>query len=493
MRKLFAAAALGSLALVPFQAQAANDSVVVGMQLEPPGLDPTTGAAAAISQITLYNLFEGLTRIDADGKVQPLLAESWTTSDDYMTWTFKLRSGVTFHDGEALDSSDVKFTFEHNAVEGTQNKRADRFRNMESIETPDATTVVIKLKTPSATFLASLAEATAVIVDPSDIETNETEPVGSGPFKFVKWNKGQSVELAKYDGYRDAADIKLNSVTFRFVADAAAQAASLLSGDVDYYPLFGAVEALGQFENNPDFEVLVGTTNGETILSTNNKAKALSDLRVRQAIAHAINRKELIDGAMYGYGTPIGSHFAPHHPAYEDLTGTYPYDPEKSKALLKEAGYGDGLELSLKLPPTAYARNGGQIIADQLGKVGITAKIENVEWAQWLDQVYKKKNYDLSIVSHVEPMDIGIYARPDYYFQYENPTFNELIEKADSAVTEEEQDKYLREAQEILAKDAVNGYLFQLAKVAVYKKGLVGAWKDSHLFANDMARMHWEN
>jgi len=243
---------------------------------------------------------------------------------------------------------------------------------------------------------------------------------------------------------------------------------------------------------NPDVKVSFGTTEGETILSTNNKHPALSKLKVRQAIAHAIDRKEIIEGAMFGAGVPIGTHFAPHNPDYLDLTGTYPLDRAKSKALLAEAGYGDGLALSLKLPPVPYARDGGQILAQQLNKAGFKITIENVEWAVWLKQVYKQKTYDLSIVSHVEPMDIGIYARPGYYFQYENAEFNDMIMKADGARDPAMRSKYLKMAQKKLANDAVNGFLFQLAKTTVRNKNLMGVWTSSPMFVNDMASAYWK-
>ena len=173
-----------------------------------------------------------------------------------------------------------------------------------------------------------------------------------------------------------------------------------------------------QFQADDRFTALQGTTEGETIIATNNLHEVLSDVRVRRAIMHAIDRQALIDGAVAGYGTPIGSHFAPHHPAYVDLTGTLPLRPRpKAKALLAEAGHGDGLELTLHLPPPSYARRGGEIVAAMLADVGITAKIENVEWAQWLENVYKKRQYAITIISHVEPMDHrdGFTPTPSYY------------------------------------------------------------------------------
>jgi len=491
MKKILVAAALASAIFAPITAQAGKSTVNFAMRLEPPGLDPRAGAAAAISLITLYNIYEGLTRIDSDGSVKPELAKSWTVSPDGLVYTFQLEKGVKFHDGADFDSSDVKYTFEENAADGSKNKRKGRFTNIASIDASDPNTVVITLKEPRADFLAQLGEATAVIVDPASDSTNATNPIGTGPYKFVRWIKGDSVKLVMADTYRDKASLHIKKATFRFINDSAARMATLLTGDVDF--TFVPNETISQFKLGSQFKVIEGTTNGETILSTNNKNPALSKLKVRQAIAHAINRQEIIDGAMFGYGTPIGSHFAPHNPDYVDLTNTYPYDPEKSKALLAEAGYKDGLALTLKLPPVDdYARKGGQIVAAQLEKAGFKITIENVDWPKWLDEVYKKKNYDLSIVSHVEPMDINIYAREGYYFNYSNPAFNKVIKEAETALSPAVRSAKLKEAQVILAKDAVNGYLFQLARVVVARKGLNGIWKDLHLFATDLARMSWD-
>ncbi|MEH6403083.1 MAG: ABC transporter substrate-binding protein [Sneathiella sp.] len=492
MKKIFVAAAVVSAVLAPLSVQAAKSTVNYAMRLEPPGLDPRSGAAAAISRITLYNIYEGLTRIAADGTVQPLLAKSWTVSPDGLVYSFDLVEGAKFHDGADFDASDVKYTFESNAAEGSTNKRKGRFTNIASIDTPDAKTVILTLKEPRGDFIAQLGEATAVIVDPASAASNVTKPVGTGPYKMVRWIKGDSVKLTAADTYRDAANLKIKKANFRFINDASSRMATLLTGDVDIAQVPN--ETLGEYDFGDQFKIIVGTTNGETILSTNNASKVLSNIKVRQAIAHAINRQEIIDGAMFGYGTPIGSHFAPHHPDYVDLTGTYPYDLEKSKALLKEAGYADGLELSLKLPPVDdYARKGGQIVAAQLEKVGIKIKIENVDWPKWLDEVYKKRNYDLSIVSHVEPMDINIYARDSYYFNYKNPAFNKVINQAETALDPKTRTAKLQEAQRILAKDAVNGYLFQLANVNVVRTGLNGVWKNQHLFSLDLARMSWDD
>lgn len=470
-----------------------KDSIVVGMSLEPPGLDPTTGAAAAISEVTLYNLFEGLTKISGEGKVLPLLAESWEVSADVKTYTFKLRRDARFHDGKAMTSADVKFIFERNGGEKSQNKRKLTYQNMAAVETPDPHTVVLRLKEPAPNLPFELGEATAVILAPETAATAATQPVGTGPFKLERWTKGDSVVLSRVQDHRLAAQVKLNRVTFKFIGDPQAQTAAVLAGDVDAYPLFRSVESLPQIATNKTLAVDKGWTEGETILGINNKKKPFDDIRVRRAIAHSIDRKAIIDGAMEGLGTPIGSHFPPHHPDYIDLVNRYPLDIAKAKALLAEAGLPDGIDVSLKLPPVAYARNGGQIVAQQLAKAGIRAKIENVEWAQWLDVVYKQKNYDLTIVSHVEPNDMVIYEDTSYYFQYDNQDFRDIMKRAKGALDPKERSVALKQAQQKLADDAVNGFLFVLAKTGVRNAKLQGLWTNAPIFANDMTIVSWTN
>ena len=212
---------------------------------------------------------------------------------------------------------------------------------------------------------------------------------------------------------------------------------------------------------------------------------------MRQAIAHAIDRQAIIDGAMFGFGTPIGTHFAPHHPDYVDLTDMSSYDPQKAKSLLAEAGYSDGFTTTLKLPPPSYARRGGEIIAAQLRAVGITAEIENLEWAAWLETVFRGKSYGLTIVSHTEPFDIGIYARPDYYFQYDNPAFQDLIAELNKTSDPADRRALSQQAQQMIAADYVNGYLFQLAQAGVIRAGLKGMWVNAPTQATDLTSVYW--
>jgi peptide/nickel transport system substrate-binding protein len=489
---LSAALAASTALALPALAAGSKDSVTIGMTLEPPGLDPTTAAAAAIGEITHYNIFEGLTKINEDFSITPLLAEKWTFSPDLKTLTFTLRKGVTFQDGEAFSSKDVKFSFERAAGKDSTNKDKAFFASIESIDASDPNVVVLKFKAPSFQALFHLGLNTAVVIDEKSAATEATQPVGTGPYKLSAWNKGSSATLDKWDGFRDAAKIAIKHATFRFIADPSAEVAALLAGDVDSFPRVAATQNYPQFQSDPRFQVLIGGTEGKTILSINNKKKPLDDLKVRQAIAYAIDRKAIIDGAMNGLGTPIGSHLTPNDPGYVDLTGQYPHDPEKAKALLKEAGVQTPLSLTLTLPPPDYARKGGEIIAAELADVGINAKIENVEWAQWLSGVYKGKTFDLTIISHVEPLDIGIYANPDYYFQYDNQAFRDIAAKIEAAPDLDAFKKAMGEAQHKLTDDSVNGFLFQLPNLVIADAKLSGVWKNAPIFANDLSALSWK-
>jgi peptide/nickel transport system substrate-binding protein len=494
---LFALAATACAALVlcapAAQAQARKDTAVLGMILEPaPGLDPTTAAAAAIGEVVHYNILEGLTKINMDGSVTPLLAESWSIDPDGKVYTFHLRKGVKFSDGEPFDASDVKFSFERAKAPGSTNKdKKAVFDNISRIDTPDPATVIVVLNQPDGNFLFRMGQNTAVILDPKSAPTTATKPVGTGPFKLDAWAHGSSITLSKNEGFRSPAAIKMKKVTFRFINDPAAEVAALLAGDIDGMPRFGAIESLKQFQTDARFSVVPGGTECKTIVSINNRKKPFDDVRVRRALAAAIDRKAVIDGSSEGYGKPIGSHMVPSDAGYVDLTGMNPYDPEKAKALLKEAGVATPLNVTLTLPPPPYARKGGEIVASELAKVGINAKIENVEWAQWLSGAFKG-NFDLTLICHAEPLDFDRYADPSYYWGYDSKTFDALFAKYNSTTDAKGRLKLLGDIQRQLASDAVNVYLYQLPQFAVGKKQLKGMWSSSPIFANDLSALAWQ-
>ncbi|MDR3455738.1 MAG: ABC transporter substrate-binding protein [Rhodoferax sp.] len=492
-RTLLTTAALATMPLaLPHTAlaQGRKDSIVIGMALEPPGLDPTAGAASAIAEIVQYNILETLTRINADGSVAPLLAESWEVSPDLKTYTFKLRRGVKFQNGEPFNAQSVKFSFERAGGDKSTNKDKRTFANLSTHPVDDYTVVLLNKEIdPDLPFL--LGQATAVIVEPKSADTNATQPVGTGPYKLDSWAKGSSLTLVKWDGFRNPGQARLRKATFRFISDVAAQAAALLAGDVDAFPRIGT-RVVPQFRNNPQFQVIIGGSRAKTILAINNKHKPLDDVRVRRAILAAIDRKAVIEGAADGFGVPIGSHYVPGAAGYVDTTGINPFDPAKAKKLLAEAGVKLPLELTMTLPPPPYARQGGEVIVAELAKIGIVVKTQNVEWAQWLSSTYGgPHNYDLTIVSHVEPFDLGNYTKPDYYWGYQSKAFDTLYDKIKTTANTAERNKLLGDAQKMLAVDAANGFLYQPQFPTIAKKGVKGLWKDMPIFVNDVSALSW--
>ena len=484
-----AGALVSATALTPAYAAARTD-LNVAMQLEPPSLDPTTGgAAAAIRSVTYDNIFEGLTRIDKDGAVQPLLAKSWDISADGLTYTFHLQSGVKFSDGTPFSADDVKYSLDTARGEKSVNAQKQLFAKIASVDVVDPATVKVTLSGPQGDFIYNMGWGDAVIVSPKTAATNGTNPVGTGPYKLGEWVKGDHVTLVKNDTYWGTAP-SIEKVVIKFISDPTAAVASILAGDVDAFGGFPAPEALTQIKADPRFQVIVGTSQGETVLAMNDGKAPLDNVKVREAIAHALDRKAIIDGAEFGYGTPIGSFFPPGDPAYVDLTSISNFDPAKSKQLLADAGVKD-VTLSLKLPPANYARAAGPIIQQELADIGIKVDITNVEWADWLQNVFTNKDYDLTIVSHVEPNDYGAFAKDGYYFNYNSPAYKKIIEDIGNTTDPAKQIALKQDAQKQLANDFAAGFLFEFPNITVANKDLKGLWENAPIPASPFAEISW--
>ena len=467
----------------------APDRVTIGLQLEPPILDPTANPASAISEVLYDNVFEGLVQFAADGSAVPKLAASWEISADGLSYVFHLRQGVHFHDGSGFDAGTAKFSLDRAIAPGSANPQKSRLSAIRAVEIAGPFTLRIVLEHRSGGLLQSLAFGAFVMVSPQSAANNAVVPIGTGPYRFSAWRRGDSVTLVRSPDYWGAA-ARLREVSFKFIADPTAAYAALMAGDVDAFSNYPAPESFAQFAADPRFAVFVGSTEGETVLALNHRNPPFRDLRVRRAISYALDRRAIIDGAMFGYGTPIGSHFPPHDPAYVDLTGVYPHDLAKAKALLEQAGYAHGFAVTLKLPPPSYARRGGEIVAAQLAQLGIRVSILNLEWPQWLDQVFARHDFDMSIVTHIEPMDYDIYARDDYYFGYSNPEFKALVAALDDSIDAAQRRELLQRVQRKIAADAVNGFLFQYPRLDIWNAHLHGLGLDNVLGVVDLSRAY---
>lgn len=492
MRKSLVLLALASALLSTTAFAAPRTDLVIGIQLEPTNLDPTTGgAAAAIRSVTDLNIYNGLTKIDKDGAVQPDLATNWDISADGLTYTFHLKTGVKFNDGTPFTAADVKWTLDRDRAADSKSAQKQLFTNIASVDVVDPATVKVTLTQPQGDFPYDLGWGDAVIVSQKTAATNVTTPVGTGPYELGEWVKADHLTLVpnpNYTGTKPALD----KVTFKFISDPTAASSAVLAGDVDVFSGFPAPELLDQFKSNPQFQVIVGSTQGETIVALNNAHPPLDNVKVREAIAHAIDRKAIIDGSQFGYGTPIGSFFPPGDPAYIDLTSLSNFDPAKSKQLLADAGVKD-LTLTFKVPPAAYARAAAPVIQQELADVGIKVNVVNVEWADWIANVFQGAyDYDLTMVSHVEANDFGSFGKPGYYINYKNAdALNKLIAQLNATTDPAKQISIKQDIQKQLANDYAAVYVFELPNLTVANKDVQGLWPNAPQPTTDLSALSW--
>lgn len=465
----------------------AQTEVVIGLQLEPPTLDLTASPAAAIPQVLLYNVYETLVKLEADGSITGLLAESWDVSEDGLTYTFDLREGVTFHSGAALDADDVVFSINHVLTKEPAHPFATTLAPISSVAAVDPSTVAITVEQVSSNLLFFLTQSQGVILDESAIGTIANSPVGTGPFVFDSWTVGDSITLVRNDDYWGEAAL-LETVRFRYINEPNALNNAMLGDDLDIVAGVSAPELLTAFESDDRFEVLQGLSNGEVTLSLNGRRAPLDDVRVRQAITHAIDRQAVVDLAYAGYGTVIGTFSTPLDPWYRDLTDVYPYDPDRAVELLVEAGAED-ITLEMILPPVSYASRSGEIIASQLAEVGITVNITNVEWGVWLDDVFTNHDYDMSIVAHVEPRDLGQYGNPDYYWGNDSPQVAAILEQADAEPDPDTRNELYASVLEEITAVAADNWLFVLPALSVIRRGVTGYEADLPGLAIDVTKL----
>ena len=458
--------------------------IAVSIVAEPPGWDPTVSTSQEIARVMYGNVFEGLVRIDRNGEIVPALATSWETSDDGLTWTFTLKEGVTFHNGDPLTSADVAAALERAADAESGHTNSKYYEAIETVEA-DGNTVVLTLSAPTSSLLYNLARPDSIIYQAGTVETQRNEPVGTGPFRFAEWVQGSNVRLEKYPDYH-GTPAYLDAVTFRIIEDTNAQLAALQAGDIDMVGVALSPENAIQLQDDPNIKVTEGSATTEITMALNNTREPLSDPLVRQAITHAIDKNTIVEGAMFGYGTPIGSHASPIEPYYEDLTEIYPYDPERARELLAEAGYEGGLTLDFELPPYPFERRAGEVIAQQLAEVGITANVTNVEWTTWLDRIFTQGDYDMTIIGHSEPRDIGVYGNPDYYYHYDNPEVQQLLADIETTSDETEQMTLYRNVARTVAEDAVNVWVFSPPYLVAAQENLYGYWQDQPTVAIDL-------
>ena len=441
--------------------------VVVGAVLAPTSLDIVTVAGAALDQVLLDNVYETLLKLDKDGNVGPGLSALPEISEDGTTYTFKLQDGVTFHSGEPLTSADVKWSLDAQRAQGAN--ESARLAGVTAIDAPDPQTVVVHLNERDNDFSYRMTRRAGAVLQANATGLANTAN-GTGPFKLDEFKANTFVSLVRNDDYWGTKP-SISGVTFQYFKDPNAAVNAFTTGDVNILTGLNT-DLVGPLKDNPDYVVNEGTTNGEFTLGFNNKREPFTNHDVRFAFRQAID-KEAYKELLNGYGTIIGGPVPPTDPWYEDLTKVAPYDPAAAKAALEKAGYGSGLKVTLTWP-NIYPTNQAEFVASQLKDVGVDVTIQPVEFSVWLDQVFTKHDYDMTAVLHVEPHDIGNYANPNYYWQYDSPTVQQLIHDAKVNPDAQAGIEQLKQAARQISEDSPADWLILASDLTVATKNVTG-------------------
>jgi peptide/nickel transport system substrate-binding protein len=424
----------------------------------PDSLDPHKTSGTLTFQ-TLKSIYDTLAEPDMSGRIVPALAERWEVSDDALSWTFYLRKGVIFHNGDKLTSKDVKTTLERLTDKATASPKAKEFAAITAIETPDDTTVVIKLKEPRSPLLASLASGWGAILPGRLIQDGHdfaSQPVGTGPFKLKEWIRDSRIVLVKNSTYWMQGLPKLDGVIMHIIPERAVRVQGLISGQIDVVYMVDQ-EDIPLLQASPDVKFDKPLTSLIMVMSMNCSRPVLKDIRVRQAITHAIDKQKVLDVAYPG-GKIIGTFMDYGNAYYKDFTGLYPYDPEKAKKLLAKAGVGKDTTLEMFLPQNYEPHvKAGEMYQAMLTKVGLNVKIKLVDWSTWISDVYRGAKYDLTVIGHTGKLDpdgtLAGYGTESRYVKWINPRAAGLIKEAKTVSGFENRKKLYDEALELMAKE----------------------------------------
>lgn len=461
---LIGALAAGALALSACTGSAApsptsagtpdpNATLTVGLVLEPDNLDIRRTSGAALEQVLVDNIYEGLVTRTEKNEIVPRLASEYDVSDDGLTYTFTLNEGIVFHDGSPLTSADVVSSFEAVRADSTLQGSAD-FASVASVTAPDAATVVVTLAEPNQNFLFTLTTPAGLVFKTGDKTDLQTAENGTGPFTLGSWSKGSTLTFNRFDDYwGEKAGVA--EVVFQYIPDFTAGVNAALDGSLD---VLTAVDPnlVSQLEDSGEFRITKGRTTDKATLAFNNTRAPLDDKRVRQALRMAIDRTALVEAV--GAGQPQYGPIPELDPGFEDLSDIAPYDVDRAKQLLKDAGQ-ENLSLTLTIP-SFYGTTVAQVLISDFAKIGVQLEVKRVEFATWLEDVFTNRDYDLSFVLHVEPRDFGNFANPDYYFGYDNPEVQRLYREALAETDADASAALLAQAARIVSEDAAADWLY---------------------------------
>ncbi|MFU0827360.1 MAG: ABC-type dipeptide transport system periplasmic component [Lachnoclostridium sp.] len=464
---------------------AAGGEIVLGSATELNNFDPFTSVTADVRSVN-FNIFEGLVRVEPDGSFSPAIASDYEISDDNKTYVFTLRKGVKFHNGKEVTADDVLYS-----VQKAIDRSATGYDQIDGYEINDDGKLVIHLSKENPNFLPFLTQA----IVPKDYTDHSLHPVGTGPYKLTEYAEQDHITLEKNEDYWGKGGY-LDKITVKFAASQADLLILFEAGTIDG---FNATAATVNQISNEEANIFVTHSNAVQLLALNNNYKPLQDKRVRQAINYAVSADEIIDMAFYGYGTKIGSGLIPGLEKYYDdsLADAYGLDYKKAKELLNEAGYKDGFSLTITVPSVYQAHiDTAEVIVNELAQIGIQADIKQVDWATWLEKVYKGREYEATVISLDGSLayPTAFLSRyqsdaPNNFINFKSEAYDKVYSQAIATGSEEERIRLFKEAQKILSEEAASVFIQDIAGFMVYNKNYAG-YTNYPLYATDYSSIY---
>ena len=447
-------------------------TVSIGLKLAPTNLDIRNQSGSSLDQLLIGNVYEGLVARDAKNQVSPSLAKSWEISKDGLRYTFHLRKDSLFSNGHKLTAKDAEWSF--NELVSKKYRGSNMVGKVESAKAKDDYTFEITLKEPNAKLLWALCSRSGLVFDRNAKYDAKTQAVGSGPYLVDKFVPNDRVVLKANPRYKGIHPAKTAKIVVRYFVDDNAAIDALSSGSVQALAPISGQLAKPFKDDAAHYDVHAGNGTDKFVLAMNMKGERTKDKRVREAIRYAIDHKQII-ASRGGTDVPLGGPIPSLDPGYEDLTNLYPHNVDRAKELMKKAGFDESHPLQLSLTyPNIYGTQIGDQLRSQLKPVGIDLKVNVVEFTTWLQDVYKNKQYDLSMVDHNESHDFGQWADPTYYYGYDNKQVQDLYAKAMLSANNDESEKLLAKAAKIVSEDAPADWLFNYRVVTAKVKNLEG-------------------
>ena len=438
-------------------------------------LDPYQMTAAGTREV-MFNVFEGLVKPDSSGNYVNAVASDVSISEDGLTYTFTLRDGVVFHNGETCTTEDVLYSFETCAATSWTSAVVEALSAVTDLRA-EGNQVIVTLNAPNPDFLSYVSSVSIV---PAGYDQQATQPVGTGPFKFVSRSVQENIILERHEDYY-GTPAYLDRVTYRIYEDSNALFTALNSGALDLVAHLTS-DQVSNLTNG--YEVLEGTMNLVQALYLNHAVEPFNDVRVRQALCYAVDVDAMLALTAGGHGTKVGSSMYPAFTKYFDasLADAYPHDVEKAKALLAEAGYPDGFSFTITVPSNYQPHvDTAEVLVEQLSQVGITAQIDLVDWNTWLEDVYGNRNFETTVVGFDSSIlnASGMLARwvtgsDKNMINYSDPDYDAAYAAAQATVDDAEQTAYYKECLQILSDTAANVYLQDLADFVAINPALEG-------------------